>query len=49
MPASTLSTIIKNKDDIIKILNENLRTRKKMNVGEHPDIKSYLVSAMSLQ
>ncbi|KAL4119164.1 hypothetical protein QTP88_012010 [Uroleucon formosanum] len=43
IPASTLSTIIKNKDVILKNFNENSATRKKMKLGEYSDIESCLL------
>jgi len=43
IPASTLSTIIKNKDVILKNINENSATRKKMKLGEYSDIESCLL------
>ncbi|XP_060847983.1 tigger transposable element-derived protein 4-like [Rhopalosiphum padi] len=43
IPASTLSTIIKNKDVILKNFNKNSATRKKMKLGEYSDIESCLL------
>ncbi|KAL4126935.1 hypothetical protein QTP88_011133 [Uroleucon formosanum] len=40
IPVSTSSTIIKNKDVILKNFNENSATRKKMKLGEYSDIES---------